>query len=286
MSATLTYSPMSPQNPTKVLRAATHHPRGRYPYTRGAPLPPTAHYSLLTANTLSYTFSAKERDSETGLSYFGSRYYSSDMSVWLSVDPMSDKYPSLSPFVYCANNPVKVVDPNGEEIVEDKPPGKISNFLTNLDRKVVGTSENRQFEGGSDGANQGTMTKQDVEAGVSVISTIVSAGTALEARGAFETTVAIVSAANSIDDATVNTSGQSGLQRATANSKGASNTVTFVKTASSVTSVGVSCRNVKNIVVKGTEEIKKNANKIINNVVSAASSAYSAFSSLFKKKKS
>ena len=64
----------------------------------------------------SHTFSAKEKDVETGLSYFGSRYYSSDLSIWLSVDPMSDKYPSLSPYVYCANNPVKLVDPNGEEI--------------------------------------------------------------------------------------------------------------------------------------------------------------------------
>ena len=63
-----------------------------------------------------HTFSAKERDSETGLSYFGARYYSSDLSIWLSVDPMSDKYPSLSPYVYCADNPVKLVDPNGEEI--------------------------------------------------------------------------------------------------------------------------------------------------------------------------
>ena len=62
-----------------------------------------------------YTFSAKERDSETGLSYFGSRYYSSDLSIWLSVDPMATKYPSLSPYVYCADNPVKLVDPNGEE---------------------------------------------------------------------------------------------------------------------------------------------------------------------------
>ena len=64
-----------------------------------------------------YTFSAKEKDSETGLSYFGSRYYSSDLSVWLSVDPQASKYPSLSPYVYCANNPVRVVDPDGEEIV-------------------------------------------------------------------------------------------------------------------------------------------------------------------------
>ena len=60
-----------------------------------------------------FTFSAKEKDQETGFSYFGSRYYSSDLSIWLSVDPMSDKYPSLSPYVYCANNPIKLVDPNG-----------------------------------------------------------------------------------------------------------------------------------------------------------------------------
>ena len=63
-----------------------------------------------------HTFSSKERDAETGLSYFGARYYSSELSVWLSVDPMADKYPSLSPYTYCANNPVKLVDPNGEEI--------------------------------------------------------------------------------------------------------------------------------------------------------------------------
>ena len=62
-----------------------------------------------------YTFSAKEKDAETGYSYFGARYYSSDLSVWLSVDPMAAKYPSLSPYVYCADNPVKLVDPNGEE---------------------------------------------------------------------------------------------------------------------------------------------------------------------------
>ena len=77
--------------------------------------PTTAHCSLFTAHW-TYTFSAKERDPETGLSYFGSRYYSSDLSVWLSVDPMAAKYASLSPYVYCANNPVKLVDPNGEEV--------------------------------------------------------------------------------------------------------------------------------------------------------------------------
>ena len=73
-----------------------------------------------------FTFSAKEKDSETGLSYFGSRYYSSDLSIWLSVDPQASKYPSLSPYVYCANNPVKLVDPNGEDIWEIDENGKLT----------------------------------------------------------------------------------------------------------------------------------------------------------------
>ena len=66
-----------------------------------------------------YTFSGKERDEETGYSYFGARYYNSDLSIWLSVDPMADKYPGLSPYTYCANNPVKLVDPDGRDIYVD-----------------------------------------------------------------------------------------------------------------------------------------------------------------------
>ncbi len=60
-----------------------------------------------------YTFSGKERDSETGFSYFGARYYDSDMNIWLSVDPMLDALPYLSPYVYCSNNPIGRVDPDG-----------------------------------------------------------------------------------------------------------------------------------------------------------------------------
>ena len=63
-----------------------------------------------------YKFTAKELDNETSYTYFGARYYDSDLSGWLSVDPMSDKYPSLSPYCYTANNPVMLVDPNGEKV--------------------------------------------------------------------------------------------------------------------------------------------------------------------------
>ncbi|MBQ7551163.1 MAG: RHS repeat-associated core domain-containing protein, partial [Bacteroidales bacterium] len=66
-----------------------------------------------------YTFSGKERDEETGFSYFGSRYYNSSLSIWLSVDPMADMYPSTSPYTYCANNPVRLVDADGREVSEN-----------------------------------------------------------------------------------------------------------------------------------------------------------------------
>ena len=38
------------------------------------------------------------------------------MTGWLSVDPMSDKYPSISPYAYCACNSAKLVDPDGREV--------------------------------------------------------------------------------------------------------------------------------------------------------------------------
>ena len=40
------------------------------------------------------------------------------MTGWLSVDPLADKYPNLSPYAYCAWNPVKLVDPDGEELTD------------------------------------------------------------------------------------------------------------------------------------------------------------------------
>lgn len=56
----------------------------------------------------------KEKDYESGFHYYGARYYWSELLTgWLSVDPMMDKYPSISPYAYCDWNPVMLIDPDG-----------------------------------------------------------------------------------------------------------------------------------------------------------------------------
>ncbi len=64
-----------------------------------------------------YKFSAKEKDEETGYSYFGARYYMPELSIWSTVDPMADKYPDMNVYNYCGLNPIKYIDPDGNEKV-------------------------------------------------------------------------------------------------------------------------------------------------------------------------
>ncbi|WP_181042778.1 RHS repeat domain-containing protein [Apibacter adventoris] len=65
-----------------------------------------------------YLFNGKELDEETGLSYYGARYYNPKESVWLSVDPLAEKYPNVSPYTYTFQNPIKFIDPT-EMMPED-----------------------------------------------------------------------------------------------------------------------------------------------------------------------
>ena len=67
-----------------------------------------------------YLFTGKQRDSETGLDYFGARYYSSSLSRWMSADKVQEiKQRIKEPqewdlYIYSANNPLKYKDPSGK----------------------------------------------------------------------------------------------------------------------------------------------------------------------------
>ena len=62
-----------------------------------------------------YLFNAKEFDEETGLYYYGARYYDSRLAIWYGVDALAEEYPNMGGYVYCANNPIRLIDPDGND---------------------------------------------------------------------------------------------------------------------------------------------------------------------------
>ena len=60
-----------------------------------------------------YLFNAKEFDEETGLYYYGARYYDPRLSLWISTDPLQEKYPWITSYCYTMNNPIIFIDIRG-----------------------------------------------------------------------------------------------------------------------------------------------------------------------------
>lgn len=67
-----------------------------------------------------YLFNAKEFDEETGLYYYGARYYDPRLNLWMSTDPMQEKYPNFSSLCYTFNNPLNFIDYYGFEPTDEE----------------------------------------------------------------------------------------------------------------------------------------------------------------------
>lgn len=122
-----------------------------------------------------FLFNAKELDNETGLYYYGARYLDPTGAMWLSVDPMWEKYAGMSPYNYCGGNPVKMVDPDGRNaylVVWFSENGEcghagvaIDNYKEIVDKDgkpILDNHGNRQYE------PNGTMSFYDIFPGESV----------------------------------------------------------------------------------------------------------------------
>ncbi len=72
-----------------------------------------------------YKFTGKERDGETGLDYFGARYYDARIGLFRSVDPHTSRYPNLGPYTYCGNNPIAFMDPSGKDSAQAQQLNKV-----------------------------------------------------------------------------------------------------------------------------------------------------------------
>jgi RHS repeat-associated protein len=139
-----------------------------------------------------FHFNGKETDNELygegNALDFGARIYSSRLGGWLSIDPLSHKYPAMSPYAFCFINPINVIDIDGKEgIVVSGQPGDHKNknhFLINgLDRakklskqfKKEGKGEtvtwfiyNGGGEGGFDAKTLEKYKKQAAKHGITV----------------------------------------------------------------------------------------------------------------------
>ena len=60
-----------------------------------------------------YLFNAKEFDEETGMYYYGARYYEPRLSMWISTDPLQEKYPNVVTYCFVYDNPLMYIDPTG-----------------------------------------------------------------------------------------------------------------------------------------------------------------------------
>ena len=64
-----------------------------------------------------YKFNGKEMDAETGLYYYGARYLNPVTCLWYGVDPLAEKYKEIGSYVYCADNPINLFDPDGQKFI-------------------------------------------------------------------------------------------------------------------------------------------------------------------------
>ena len=68
-----------------------------------------------TGNVKPYKYNGKELDAKKGLNWYdyGARMYDAALGCFVTVDPLAEKYYSISQYGYCGNNPIKYIDPTG-----------------------------------------------------------------------------------------------------------------------------------------------------------------------------
>jgi len=86
-----------------------------------------------------YKFSGFLRDQESGLDYAHARYREPDKTIFYSTDPMWFKYPHITPYNYAGNNPIMVIDLDGNAYGD--PPMLnnaclVSNWFKNIQKNI------------------------------------------------------------------------------------------------------------------------------------------------------
>lgn len=81
-----------------------------------------------------YRYVGKERDEETGLYYYGARYYAAWLCRFVSVDPLQFKYPHYTPYQYAGNKPISYIDLDGLEEFKNDSFAKMTSKSVSIDK--------------------------------------------------------------------------------------------------------------------------------------------------------
>jgi RHS repeat-associated protein len=137
--------------------------------------------------TSPYRFNAKEVDPETGLAYYGARYYQSKLGVWLSVDAMAIEYIGYAPYNFVLGNPITLIDPDGNAPVTPWWPGVTFTFIESEASTGVGVGAQAIIQRGvardevgkthftagqAKWINASTNRKTEIQGGASVSGTV------------------------------------------------------------------------------------------------------------------
>jgi RHS repeat-associated protein len=90
-----------------IISYEEYHPFGTTSYRSGR--------TEIEVSLKRYKYCGKERDKETGLYYYGMRYYAAWLCRFISVDPLQFKYPYYTPYQYAGNKPISFIDLDGGE---------------------------------------------------------------------------------------------------------------------------------------------------------------------------
>ena len=132
--------------------------RGYYPY--GEPWAESTNKKTLAASVAQpQTYQSKERTAATGDYDFGPRRYISAAPFWRAPDPKAHDYPNISPYAFCAANPVRYADPTGMDLFYMNREGLLIYrvLLDNYDQIIIKNGENDYVK--SNRYDDGTITE-------------------------------------------------------------------------------------------------------------------------------
>jgi RHS repeat-associated protein len=155
-----------------------------------------------TFDFVNQKFTGKERDQETGLDYFGARYYGSALGRFTSPDPLNaaagreEDPQSWNLYAYGRNNPLLYTDPNGEKYRICDANGKNCSEVSDNDfeqdaKNVRGAGEHVQngmlyhYDSNSIRVNDGTYRQTDVDLSPWASALITSLGQNADAQKRF-----------------------------------------------------------------------------------------------------